>query len=692
MKIAIVGCGLNSDYHIRFAKAYPGIEILGVVDRDSAKAAECAARQGIARHFSSVKELLASCKPDVVHIITPPNTHFAVAKEVIEGGCNLIIEKPLALNYEEAKELYELAEKKGVKLSAMHNHFFDPCMLKARELVESGKAGRIINVESFYGLNTRIDAFRKYPAPGVLPWLYSMPGGVYHDFMPHALYVMLPFLGRCEEMHLEEKSFGELPQNISDELRVMVKGEKAFGMLTFSFAAKPFHHFVRIYGTKMMIFVNFDTMTMTCHPVSGLPKAAQKATYNLSESLQLFKSTVSNVWNFGRGKLKPYQGMMILIHRFYDAVAGKGPVPVPKEEALSVIEMMDRMWPRIKNRYLKFENYIPEKQNSGPRVLITGATGFLGTRLAEKLLSRGYRVRALARKLSNVDRLKKLGAEVFYGDVAGIDSLKEAFAGVDFAIHAAADTAGRKDESESSSILGTRNMAEVCRKRNVKLVYISSCSVYGVADYRSGQVVDEESSLERLPEARGFYSYGKLKAEEIVTAAMKDGLKAVVLRPGTFFGPGTEVYTPMMGFKAGSIFAIIGNGKFVLPLIYIDNLIDAVIISMEKDAALGRVYNVVDHDAPTKREYVNRFLKKIYPGSRFFYMPYSAFYSLVLFQEILTKLMGRRPFLTRYRINSSQRPIIYSSRRIMDELGWKPPHTMTQAMEATLSYEQGRSE
>jgi predicted dehydrogenase len=271
MKIGIVGCGLNSDYHINFAKDYPDQDISGVVDKDEQKALECSSKHGPFRFFSSIKGLIEYRKPDVIHILTPPDTHFPLAKEAIQSGIHILVEKPIALNLKEAKELFNLANEHDVMLCTMHNHFFDPCMLKARELILTGKVGNIINIESYYGMNTRIDTFRKYPSPNVLPWIYSLPGGVFHDFIAHPLYVMLPYVGKPQEIQVMEKSFGKLPQNISDELRILIKGEHSFGVLTISFAAKPYLHFVKIYGTKMVIHVNFDTMTTTCHPVSHLP-------------------------------------------------------------------------------------------------------------------------------------------------------------------------------------------------------------------------------------------------------------------------------------------------------------------------------------------------------------------------------------------------------------------------------------
>jgi len=698
MKIGIVGCGLNSDYHINFAKAYPGAEIVGVVDKDEIKIKKCRERFGIEQGFSNIKELVIKAKPDVIHIVTPPWTHFALASEAIEAGCHVLIEKPMTLSLKEGRELYSLAEGKGVMLCSMHNHFFDPCMMRARELIEMGKVGKIINIESFYGINTQIDAFRRYPAPDVLPWLYGLPGGVFHDFMPHPLYVMLPFLGIPEEVQVMEKAFGELPQGISDELRITVKGDKAFGLLTFSFAAKPHHHFVKIYGTKMMIQVNFDTMTTVVHPVSHLPKAAQKATYNLSESWQLARSTMENVWNFGTGKLRPYQGMKILIHKFYDAITAKGQPPVSPDDALKVLDVMEKIWPNVKNTKLSFETIKPRgkkiKDGKKQKVLVTGATGFLGSKLVEKLCAEGFEVRALSRKLSNVDKIKKFPVEIMYGDVGSTESLEPAFEGIDIVIHAAADTAGREEESETGTIRGTQNVIDLSKKNKIKkLIYISSCSIYGVADYGEGKLVDEEASLERFPEQRGYYSYGKLKAEELVIKAMQGNeIPIVCLRTGTIFGPGGDIFTPMMGFSFGSkMFIVIGDGTFVLPLVYIDNLCDAIITAMRKDEAIGETFNVVDEGNLTKRQYIEMLIRQLYPEARVFYFPLDLLYLVVKLQEWLTAKIGRSPFLTRYRLKSSQNKITYDSSKIARMLGWKQPFSIQDGIDAVLAHEREKS-
>ncbi len=687
MKIGIIGCGANSDYHISFARNYAGVEIVGIVDRDQERAHTCARKHNIQNVCSDVTELVERTQPEVIHILTPPRTHFALAKEAIELKCHALVEKPLALNLEEAQTLYRLAEQNRVILCTMHNHNFDPCIATARKLVRSGQAGEIVSIESYYGLNTMIPAFREYPAPNVLPWLYQLPYGVYHDFLAHPLYVLLDYTGRPKEISVMKHARGVLPHSMPDEIRILVNGEKALGVVTISFAAKPHVHFVKIYGTKMILEVDINTMSCVQHPVSSLPKAATKATYNLSTAWQLLAETSSNVLNFLRGTLKPYQGMKVLIHKFYDCVEHGTECPVSKEQALLTIATIDEIGKHLACEPPSFLPIVPQPgyvKRHCERILVTGGTGFLGQRLVQRLVEEGYPVRVLARKLANVEFLKNLGVEIFFGDVADKDMLEQCFTGIDIVVHAAAGTKGNSSNCEQATITGTENILRLCEQTGIqKLIYVSSCSVYGVADYQKGDVVTESSSLERFPSRRGLYSSAKHTAECLVRRAMEERrFPIVVLRPGTIYGPGGDLFTPMIGISLlGKGFVVFGNGKFELPLVYVDNLADAIIRCIANDRANNKIFNIVDGERVTKRVYMDKLVRRAYPKVPVFYCPSSLIYSAVLAQEILCKVLKREPFLTRYRLVSSQNPIRYDSSKIVNTLGWAPTVRFDEAVD-----------
>lgn len=696
MKIGIAGCGLNSDYHIRFAKSYPGARIAGLCDRDLYRANACAERHGLkgVSVFSSIGEMSKRADPDVIHIVTPPKTHYFLASEAIRCGRHALVEKPLALNARDAEDLFEMAARAGVKLCTMHNHLFDPCMARARELVREGGVGEIMSVESYYGINSRIPALREYPGPNVLPWIYDLPGGPYQDFMAHPLYVMLDYTGEPKEIKVAQKSHGVLPQGLPDEIRVLIDGEKALGTLAFSFAARPHMHFIRIYGSKMMVEADINTMSTVIHPVSSLPKAARKAAFNIAESWQLFRQTVSNAARFAAGRLKPYQGMETLMHGFYDSIKTGGEPPVSRRQALAVIRTMDEIWRQLRIRPLDFS---PRERNTYPyeirhreKILVTGGTGFLGKKLVRTLTAEGYPVRVLARKLADTEFPEKAGAEIFFGDVADPSSLAEAVRGADVLIHAAAGTSGTKRDSETGTLEGTRNVLKQCKAAGVKkLIYISSCSVYGINGLKKNRVVTEESPLERFPSKRGYYSAFKQQAEGLVAASMGNGgPPAVILRPGTIYGPGGDVFTPMMGFSLfRRAFVVIGMGGFELPIVHIDNVVEAIVKCVRMDEANNQIFNIVDDEKITKRRYMKELIRRLYPGAPVIYLPYPFLYSITLMQEALMKFLDKPPVLTRYRLASSQRKVRYDSGKAVKTLDWRPAAGFEQAAPAIIEYE-----
>lgn len=321
---------------------------------------------------------------------------------------------------------------------------------------------------------------------------------------------------------------------------------------------------------------------------------------------------------------------------------------------------------------------------------MTGASGFLGSRTVEVLSEQGCSVHALVRKTSRIDNLHLPNVTIFHGDVSESESLKSAFKGAEYVIHAAADTRGTEEGGRLGTIQGTRNILECCASSKVKkLVYISSCSVYGVTAYKDGQLVDENMAVEHVPEQRGAYSWAKLEAEKLVAHFMEqEEIPVVCLRPGTIYGPGGAVYSPMVGFSLGSrVFAVIGNGESILPLVYIDSLVAAIILSLTNENSNGQIYNVVDLDRVNKKCYMDKLIRRLYPRSKSFYLPYSLLYFLVMIQERLLTALKREPVLTCYRLNASQKPIVYDATKIVKDLNWQPVVSFDEAVANLIDYE-----
>lgn len=306
-------------------------------------------------------------------------------------------------------------------------------------------------------------------------------------------------------------------------------------------------------------------------------------------------------------------------------------------------------------------------------VLVTGASGFIGGHISNLLAESGFNVRAFIRPTSDTDKLSSSNIELVLGDIEDQASLERALTDVDYVVHAAADTSGSADGGQRITIDGTRRVVELCSNSPKKLIYISSCNVYQVAGLDSYSEIDESGKLEECPLARGSYTWAKHQAETIVTSAMHSGsLNATCLRPGFVYGDGGDLVNPMIGFQLGDRLVIgLGSPKQKLPAVHVLNVASAVVACIENDLANGEIFNVVDSENITKDLYLNEFVRPRVKNLRVFYIPLWSLKPIVSVQEFLFKFFRREPFLTSYRLTSSQSSIDIRGDRIRTQLGWR---------------------
>jgi nucleoside-diphosphate-sugar epimerase len=320
-----------------------------------------------------------------------------------------------------------------------------------------------------------------------------------------------------------------------------------------------------------------------------------------------------------------------------------------------------------------------EEVSSAPLVLVTGASGFVGSRVVARLLAGGYRVRALVRSEST-SRLRGLsGVSLEVGDVRDPEAVARAVADVQWVVHAAADTTGTLEGGRETTIQGTRNVLEAARSAGTRRVaYVSSCSVYRYVGVPDGTVLQETSPLEPRPERRGPYSWAKTVADqEVERMAEAFGVDVVRLRPGLVYGPGGDPANPMVGLTLGGrLFLTIRRAGHRLPLVHVDDLAEAIVRVLERPEAGGQTFNVVDPAPVSKEEFVESVVRPAHPQRVYIDMPYGALYVVVALAEALTKMCRVRPPLTRYRLSSSQSRVTISARRLEEVVGWQPTRSM----------------
>ncbi|MFH1678492.1 MAG: NAD-dependent epimerase/dehydratase family protein, partial [Candidatus Omnitrophota bacterium] len=223
------------------------------------------------------------------------------------------------------------------------------------------------------------------------------------------------------------------------------------------------------------------------------------------------------------------------------------------------------------------------------KVLITGASGCLGIHLIRFLLDKGFSVRALVRKSSKIEAIKDLDVEIFYGDLKEKETFIDAVEGVDTVVHAAAAVRGTWQEYLESTVKGTENLLQACRNNNIKkFIYISSI---GVSDFfaslSDGKEINEETPY--LTAHLTSYVRSKIEAEKVVLRYYEDyKFPVVIIRPGPIYGPGFKLYPPRLGYPLGAKRILVaGEGKNTMPYVYVDNLSQAIFLTLQNGKAAG---------------------------------------------------------------------------------------------------------
>jgi nucleoside-diphosphate-sugar epimerase len=236
-------------------------------------------------------------------------------------------------------------------------------------------------------------------------------------------------------------------------------------------------------------------------------------------------------------------------------------------------------------------------------VLITGATGFVGSHVAESLLRRGDRVRALARAVADATFLESLGAEVVRGDLLDPASLPPAVQGVDVIVHCAAKVGdwGPLDDYRKVNVEGLRALLDATLDRPLhRFVHISTLGVY---EARHHYGTDETEPL--TDRHIDGYTQSKVEAERLALQyRRKQNVPVTILRPGFVYGPRDRMMLPRLIDRLRERSVIyIARGRYALNTNYVGNLADAVALAIDNPAAVGEVFNITDGEFVSKRTF-----------------------------------------------------------------------------------------
>jgi predicted dehydrogenase len=347
-----------ADQHAVQIRKIHNATLVAVCDAEPLMAKQIAERFEIPAWFTDVDQMLASVRPDVVHITTPPQSHRQIGKKCVQAGASAYIEKPFTLNTEQAEELIDLANRKGVKLTAGHNGQFTHSMNQTRRLISDGfLGGRVVHMESLYCYELGDTAYAKALLGDHDHWVRKLPGSLLQNIMSHGVSRIAEFM-TGETVQVLAHGFAspflqEIGQaDIVDELRLIIADENAItAHFTFSSQMAPAQHQFRIYGPKRSLVVDDDHQVVLRLEDKQYKSYVRFFVPPVIFAGQYIRNLAKNMGRFVTNDfhLPNEAGLLALIKAFYESVTRGTPVPIPYREILLTSRIMDAAFEQINN-------------------------------------------------------------------------------------------------------------------------------------------------------------------------------------------------------------------------------------------------------------------------------------------------------------------------------------------------------
>lgn len=642
LKVAVIGCGRMGLHHVK------AIQVVGVADLVAVTdpyADEAVVRQSLpdpVRFFRDATAMLKETKPDIVHIVTPPDTHVDMARLVLEHGAHVYVEKPFTLTGDSAQMLLELARTKGLQVCAGHQVLFQHSGQHYREYLPMLR--EIVQVDSYFSFKTvrRVSGGLMSPVEQL------------NDILPHPVYLLLDALeaaapdagnAPCELRALEVDADGEV--------RALLRRGKILASLTVTLRGRPIESWLRVMGTNGTVLADFVLSGIT--RLLGPGASAISAVFNpFIRARQMVFGTIANIYRMLTRKHKSYAGLAELIEAFHRNVSEGKASPVSPYAIAETVRLCEVIGKQLEDaaavaeraalqRLQQRESSLPAADNRRGKVLVTGGTGFLGRTLVRELRSRGWPVRVVARSLPSA-AVRVPGVEYVLGDVA-TPSPDSVYSGVTAIAHLAAETYGGQEAHERNTIGATRQLLEAAAKHGIKQFLHTSSIAVLKPSRRFSPALTENSPVDAGNLGRGPYVWGKAEAERMVTEfCAAHGIEQRQIRLGPLVDYAYFTAPGRLGREVGPLYVAMGMPGNRLSVCDVNTASNVIRYYLENFGAAPAMLNLVESPQPTRGDLAKR-LKSARPDLGFFWLPLSVVWSLSLVLKLVLRLMkpGKKP-------------------------------------------------
>lgn len=340
LRAAVIGCGAIAYEHLPYLSKSPLVELVAVCDRSKAAADFVKRRFNASASFTDHVAMLAEAKPEVVHVLTPPQTHVQLTRDCLDAGAHVICEKPMASTAAETIELLEHADKAGRTLVESRNYLFNDPVIAITRTIEEGRLGEIREVDLLLSLDFVSGPFGdlNLTGPGV-----DLPAGAVHDFLPHLAYLFLHFARHSGDVDQVQGRLANLSGNTRigfDHLDALIVAGQVRGRIRITSDVGPDSFRVYVRGSEASLeadlfnpFMRFD----------GPPNIGKRSALGqMRNGLSLVRSGFANFRN-KVAQHGTYHGMPRMLDAIYASLAQSSAPPIQPAQMIETSQLVDRL-------------------------------------------------------------------------------------------------------------------------------------------------------------------------------------------------------------------------------------------------------------------------------------------------------------------------------------------------------------
>ena len=684
-RVALVGAGYIADFHLEILRSTPGVETVAVCDADPERARAAAHRFGVAHAVFGLDELAAT-EAEVAHLTVPPALHARLARQLLELGMSVLVEKPLCLSFDEACALADLARERGLRLAVNHNAVFHPAFVRLAGQVAAGKIGRVEHVRA-----TLCVPLRQLDAGDFSHWMFRAPRNIVFEQATHPLSQIEALIGAPQQIERTLLTTRELApgQRFHERWIIAAKAEGGTAELHLAFGRPFTRSTLEVIGSDGALEADLfhdqlagESKTQWLDAWNSYLAGARRGAALRRDARRVFRDWSLFTLGLRRRRDAFFVGMQDSIQAFHEAHRHGGPFPGDPGAASRVLRWCEGVARDVGEETPPVKFPEPGPARTG-EVVVLGASGFIGRRVVERLRERGVPTTVLVRRRHALPSAITAGAlsgelRLFVTGLDDPERLSEAFRGAHTCLHLATGGGATWEEVEQAMVQASLRVANAAHREGLKrLVYVSSVAALDTGG-SAPNVIDDRIGTDPKPETRAIYARGKIETEAALQEFhRRHPIGLLIARPGVVLGQGTPLQHSGFGLWVRDNHCVAwGRGQHPLPVILVDDVAEALVRAAlhEGEQLDGRAMNLASRAPLTAAALVQEMAKTT--GRRFVFHPRALWLSqaMEIGKWIVKRIGGRKdaPYPSFHDIDARALAPAFACETAREVLGWQP--------------------